>query len=366
MNPNWRNAKKKESDDLPAIQAVSELKKEYPAVSLKKLITAGQFPFATFFRYVNRAELGVPLWGPRGKPHAVTVEDDIVKAIAEAWAQWGGQRRRLPGVNAIKAKVPDMTEAALQQCRNEIRSELVYGMDQSMISVQYCEPHLIWSMDIFERIHRGVKFHVLQVIDLGSRIKLAPAIKTDAFTGDEVAQHINMLFHLHGAPLFLKRDNGSNLNSSGIFKIMNMFSAIPFNSPPGCPQFNGVMERSQGEVKRYLSVMLKEVEAIDVFASFVYSAVDRANNRKRPVLKGQTAQQIWLEEYLHFNKREREAIYEEIKHIAAQILNNFSPSKKQRKDAAAGAWRRAIQRWLEDKNYIKLFRDGKPLRQKTA
>ena len=75
-------------------------------------------------------------------------------------------------------------------------------------------------MDIFEQIHRGVRFHVLQVIDLGSRMKLEPAVKGEAFTGEEVAEHLNYLMQKHEAPLFLKRDNGSNLNSSGMHKFL--------------------------------------------------------------------------------------------------------------------------------------------------
>ena len=69
-----------------------------------------------------------------------------------------------------------------------------------------------------------------------------------AFTGEEVAEHLNYLMHKHEAPLFLKRDNGSNLNSGEVLSILKMFAVIPFNSPPGFPQFNGVMERSQGEI----------------------------------------------------------------------------------------------------------------------
>ena len=132
-----------------------------------------------------------------------------------------------------------------------------------MLSVEYCEAHLIWSMDIFEQVHRGVRFHVLQVIDLGSRVKLEPAVKPGAFTGEEVAEHLNYLMHKHEAPLFLKRDNGSNLNSGEVLSILKMFAVIPFNSPPGFPQFNGVMERSQGEIKRYLRAILKDREELD-------------------------------------------------------------------------------------------------------
>ena len=85
------------------------------------------------------------------------------------------------------------------------------------------------------------RFH----IDLGSRMRLEPAVKVGAFTGEAVAEHLNYLMQKHEAPFFLKRDNGSNLNSSEVLSILKMFAVIPFNSPPGFPQFNGVMERSQ-------------------------------------------------------------------------------------------------------------------------
>lgn len=328
-------------------------------VPLKRFITGGHFAAATFSRYLHRASLGQMLWGPRGKPKVVTVDDDIVKEILEK--QWHGQRHRMPGAAEGKAKL-NLPEETLQACRNEVRKSLTERMEKSLIEVKYCEPHLIWSMDIFERWNHGIKFHVLQVIDLGSRIKLDPAIKESAFTGDEVATHINMLMHVHGAPLFLKRDNGSNLNSSEVFTIMNLFGVIAFNSPPGCPQFNGVMERSQGEIKRYLNVMCKtESKNLDVFSSYVYTAIARSNRRKRHVLNDMYADQIWDLEYLHFSKREREAIYHEIKRIAAEILSDFPIPKQKRKDAVANAWRTAVRTWLEEKQYIKLYRDGKPL-----
>ena len=40
---------------------------------------------------------------------------------------------------------------------------------------------------------------------------------------------------------------------------------------------------------------------------------------------------------------------------------NISPEKRLRKDAGAHAWRIAIQRYLESKEYIRLFRDGSEL-----
>ena len=176
-----------------------------------------------------------------------------------------------------------------------------------------------------------------------------------------MAEHLNYLMHKHEAPLFLKRDNGSNLNSGEVLSILKMFAVIPFNSPPGFPQFNGVMERSQGEIKRYLRAILKDREKLDAFAVAVHLSVERANRRRRAVLAGKSAQERWEEEFSHFTRRERESIYLEIKRLAEWILETATRKKQLRKDAGAHAWRIAIQRYLESKEYIRLFRDGSEL-----
>ena len=146
-----------------------------------------------------------------------------------------------------------------------------------------------------------------------------------------------------------KSENASNVNCQ------------IYNSPPGFPQFNGVMERSQGEIKRYLRAILKDREELDAFAVAVHLSVERANRRRRAVLAGKSAQERWEEEFSHFTRRERESIYLEIKRLAEWILETFPRKKRLRKDAGAHAWRIAIQRYLESKEYIRLFRDGSEL-----
>ncbi len=45
--------------------------------------------------------------------------------------------------------------------------------------------------------------------------------------GDEVAAHLNALFEDHGPPLFLKRDNGGNLNHTLVEDLLEAFLVIP-------------------------------------------------------------------------------------------------------------------------------------------
>ena len=62
------------------------------------------------------------------------------------------------------------------------------------------------------------------------------------------------------------------------------------------------MERSQGEIKRYLRAILKDREELDAFTVAVHLSVERANRRRRAVLAGKSAQERWEEEFSHFTR----------------------------------------------------------------
>ena len=250
------------------------------------------------------------------------MEDDVILQLLKQ-QQLRGNRHRLRAVSVVHAQHPEYSTRRFQELANKLRLKLLRRERKSMLSVEYSEAHLIWSMDIFEQVHRGVRFHMLQVIDLGCRMKLKPAVKPGAFAGEEVAEHLNYLKHKHEVPLLLKRDNGSNLNSNKVFSILKMFAVIPFNSSPGFPQFNGVMERSQGKIKRYLRAIQKDREELDSFAVMVHVSVERANQCRRAVLAGKSAWERWEEEFLHFIRREQESVYLEIKRLAEWIQETF-------------------------------------------
>lgn len=83
-------------------------------------------------------------------------------------------------------------------------------------------------------------------------------------------------------------------------------------------------------------------------------------------MNDRTAQNVWEDEYLCFTKREREAIYNELKILTAKILNGFSDIQRNAKGVVESAWRKAVRTYLEEKEYIRLYRDGKPLREANA
>lgn len=110
-----------------------------------------------------------------------------------------------------------------------------------------------------------------------------------------------------------------------------------------------------------MRAILKDREELDSFAVAVHLSVERANRRRRAVLAGKSAWERWKEKFPHFTRRERESVYLEIKRLTEWILETFPRKERLRKDADAHAWRIAIQRYLESKEYIRLFRDGKEL-----
>ena len=103
--------------------------------------------------------------------------------------------------------------------------------------------------------------------DVTSKYKFEPLVRKGSITGGEIAQHLKRLFEQFGAPLFLKRDNGSNLNSKEVADLLKEFKVIPLNSPTYYPQYNGAIEHAQGEAKRELYRLSPEYDNADTFLS---------------------------------------------------------------------------------------------------
>lgn len=106
-----------------------------------------------------------------------------------------------------------------------------------MKQIRWLVPGLVMGMDD-TRTHREPARYLHQVKDLASRYVLDP--RTGDFpAGADVVENLRRLVFRHRAPLFLKRDNGSNLNHQDVNDVMEEFSIIPLNSPPHYPQYNG-------------------------------------------------------------------------------------------------------------------------------
>lgn len=265
-------------------------------------------------------------------------------------------RRRLPrpgDKSGLFAQLPEWQQrriiaAATAQYNADFRLELE--------QINWCEPRLVWGMDIAEYEFDGFVFNALQVIDLGSRIKFEPSLKIGAFTAAEAAKHLESLMQKHGAPLFLKRDNGGNLCGNPVEQILKIFAVLPLNSPPGYPQYNGAVEKAQGDLKRRTRTILTLDRLTDMAKGLLLYAINESNTTPSLALNGATPLEVWNRPFRKFDKFEREKIYKEIAGRALRSLNGSGYSMAQ--EVFQCAWRWAARTYMEEHGILALCRHG--------
>ncbi len=339
---------KKKYADVPVTESVKKYKKSHDNIALSKFLQAINICESTFFRYDGRI-----------KNNLIPVQKSGRKKV-EFQQEFNFYFNENPKNNKSKRKRFKSTKDYSRLPRtvqNEIseRFKAYYNqtVEQEMHQIRYCEPHLIWAMDISEYNFEGYIFHVLQVVDLGSRRKFEPEIKIGAFTSDEVSFFLNCLMHKYGEPLFLKRDNGTNLKGY-VENILETFGVIPLNSPPYCPRYNGVIERAQGEIKQKVIKLTKGDRVTEGIRGTILYAINESNNKKRAYLNTLSPLELWEQSHRNFNRWERGKIYKEIKNHVERIVNGLGLKKHQ----IAGAWRAAIRYKMEELEIISIKKHG--------
>lgn len=269
--------------------------------------------------------------------------------------------KRTAGTEALKEKYHGIiSRSELNRLISEVREEVKKGRRDNMTHITWDCPHMVWSMDDFMFPFKGIVFYVHQVQDLTSKYKFEPIISTEPITGEEVAGNLEKLFKLYGAPLFMKRDNGSNLNHIAVIDILQESRVIPLNNPAYYPQFNGSMERAQGEVKEELDNLIWEFENPDSFGFAVKQAVTNINHKPRPSLQGAWSCSVWqLHANVRFSKQQRFDAYCEIYQLALDIEKEVTYNDKEL--MRCKSWRKAVQTWLHVNGHIIMKRNGKVL-----
>ena len=209
-------------------------------------------------------------------------------------------------------------------------------------------PRLMWAMDDSEyRPFPGYpEAYLHNVQDLASRYKVRPLVGWNLAHGEEVAAHLRELFEAHGAPLFLKRGNGSNLNQAVVDELLRAFLVIELNSPCRYPQYNGGIEAAQAEIKQKLA----QRERINASFLSLEAEVDTQalNHKTRPCLNRRTSCEVFAsgrEIAKTYTARKRREVYDWIKAKTLSILNEEI-------EAGDGAWRLAVETWLLDNGFI--------------
>jgi hypothetical protein len=216
--------------------------------------------------------------------------------------------------------------------------------------VKWKVPRLIWATDDTEYhpFKEYPKAYLHNVQDLGSRYKFEPLVGVNLAHGPQVARHLNTLFESHGPPLFLKRDNGGNLNHHIVEELLEAFLVIPVNSPCYYPQYNGGIEAGQREIKRRLSQ--HDHTPTPFLAIQADLDVQALNHQPRRCLRNHTSCQVFASGRnlaRTFTRRKRKEVYNWIREKTLEMIDDNSYDDRT-------AWRLAVETWLLDNGFIAL------------
>src|SRR4030042_399276 len=102
--------------------------------------------------------------------------------------------------------------ADLGQGRQEVMADHLKNLRR----IEWLVPGVVWAMDVTEYdLEMAGKIHLHNTQDLGSRYKFPP-LSGECPVGEEIAGFLSEKVCRFGPPLFLKRDNGGNLNHGAV------------------------------------------------------------------------------------------------------------------------------------------------------
>jgi hypothetical protein len=315
-------------------------------------------PFRTFRRWNSRRGANVPLLRPPG-PAKTGVFDPAVLAGELASLQHG--THRTAGMGLLYGKYGDaLSRRELACMAEEVRKEQNADERRNLRHVEWLVPGICWAFDgtTFTSESTG-KQEIMTVRDLCSKYMLQPMVTQWTPCCAEVAGHTAELASVQELPLFLKMDNGGNLTGHEHLVVLADRRIIPLISPRVYPQYNGSLEKTQGDVKNAIreSLPLGRIVPPQEFKLHAELAMHVLNHQPREVLGGKNSCTVYHDEARRkrFTQQERTAIYDWINQTTESILKEVRSVTKQ---TMATARRKAIEAWLIKNNVIRITLNG--------
>jgi len=309
---------------------------------------------SSFGRWRGRHRSGRPLLRRPG-PRKVLPED--IEVINRDVSMLDHGTHRSAGATALYKKYRDtMSRRDIAGLVEAARRESARDRRCGMRRIHWHGAGVAWAIDDTQYARGGLSI-INHIEDLGAKYHLQPIAGRWQPCGEEIAGHLAHLFHHHGAPLFLKRDNGGNLNHSAVNDVLAEYVVLPLNSPAYYPPYNGAIEEAQGELKTEIDNQVIPAGCLQPsgIEPYARAAAHELNHRRRDVLDNKTPCQAFYGNRQAFTKPERKEIYDTLKAKQDYILssgNNFSLD---------AAWRIAAEIWLLQKGFITISINNKVL-----
>jgi hypothetical protein len=308
-------------------------------------------PYSSVMRWRQRERQRRPLWQCPGPKKCVPLDGTEFYPLLR---QLQSGPRRTQGTGQLyKQFAHCLSRRQFSALVQDQRQELF----DSMKRIHWLWSGLAWSCDATEFGDYGTLIIPFQ--DLASRYRFRPLV-TGKLDGGQIAAHLEALFRQHGAPLFLKRDNGSPFNHHAVDEVLARFGVLPLNNPPHWPRYNGSMEKGIRDLK---SALIKRHQLTPQLPQDWVLAVEltahELNHQPRRCLNGRTACAVFHDgaQRLRWTQPQRQTIFR-------LLLNDFGQRvqamAKRNHHSPATAWRVTVESWLRRQELISVRQNQKP------
>lgn len=343
------------------VEGIEELKAQ-TGWSYERVCRETGVPHASLMRWKTRHGRGNP---PVTSPGPHKVEPlDLVALMADLEQLHHGPHRTAGTDGLYERYRNQISRMRLRELVAEARRACWQRRELGRQSVYWHAPRLIWAVDDVMIGHTpNGRLYSNHVQDLSSRYKMHPQLtEGHVMDGEQVAERLEHLFDLHGAPLVLKRDNGGNLDCKAVNAVLDRHLVAPLNSPLHYPRYNGGIEKAQRELKDALVAMGDRDDLpLEDRLSKSMLAICKLNDMIRRCLHGHSA--CWsfetgITRQREYTRRQRREVLDEMSILAIAAM--MEPDGKKPLSPSA-AWRLAVQTWLQFSGMITISTERKVL-----
>ena len=332
------------------VQSIEKLKSEH-GVAAASLVTVSGISASSYKRWKRRIHSkDEPVKKPGVKKVAPLDLGKLKKQIRDL----DHGKKRTAGAGLLyNANSERISRREFNAMVHQLRSAVHRSKASQRCQVHWLRPDVAWALDGM----RYTTYHVQNLQDLCSRYKFAPMTTEYLPCGEEIAGHLDRCLSRFGPPLFIKRDNGGNLNHKAVNDLLEQLMVIPINSPCYSAGYNGAIEHSQAELKRWMRKWMATAKTIGELALLVENAANELNHTARRSLSGKNACRAYFGSgRLRYNKRKRKEVYDWITDLAVDLSANCGNNK-----IDPAAWRIAARTWMEKNRLIVIRKPAKVL-----
>ena len=330
------------------VQILQELK-ERTGWSQRRLIRALELTRSSVRRWSGRLRRGETAVQPFVRKAAQHVSEALDKAIADL--RHGVHRS--PGAPALwRQWQADIPRREFARRVREHRLQHQRDQQASLYHLVWLQPGAVWAMDPAQY---GRLFWNL-VGDLASRFRFDLLVAWE-LPAARIAMQLRALFERFGAPLVMKRDNGSNLVQAMVDGVFDDYGVLALTSPTYYPRYNGAIEYAQLEIKATVDLLTLAGTPV---STALAAAPSLLNAHPRPCLHGSTAADSFFQAdqafRLDFTLKRRKEVKSWIDDQARTIVGLQSKDSRRAREAAR---RQVIEAWLQDNGLVKIVQPTK-------